>query len=506
MLGAHVNLFDHAAAGDPAELAGLDAEERGRHRSSERFVRDLSGYMKIQATRPQTVAYGLTDSPVGQLAWIVEKFREWTDSAKVPEDAVDRDLILTNVIVLLADPDRGLLGPVLLRDGRRTCRWHVSTGRLRRRCRCRSGSRCSRTRRSRRSAGWPSGTSQHRAVERVRPRRALPGAGGAGPVRRGPPGLPPDDRPVGGMTPGIEDFRTVGRRLSNWGRWGRADERGTVNLITPELLVAAARLVSQGRGVRPRHPAGRHRPAVRQRAHQPGAPDVRDRAEQVFPGGFRFADDYIFMGLQSSTQWDALAHVYYDEQYYNGFPAAGTTVKGGSRCTIDRQAAGIAGRGVLLDIAGLHGVDWLETGTVITPEDLDAACAAQNVSVGAGDILLFRTGWRRKFLHRRRCPGVHGRRTRPRPAVLRMAARAGRGGGRFGQLGDRGTAQRGRGALLNVHMILIRDMGMSLCEILDLEQLTADCLADGCWEFLFVAPPLPISRAVGSPVNPLALK
>jgi kynurenine formamidase len=61
-------------------------------------------------------------------------------------------------------------------------------------------------------------------------------------------------------------------------------------------------------------------------------------------------------------------------------------------------------------------------------------------------------------------------------------------------------------ALLSVHMILIRDMGMSLCEILDLERLTADCMADGSWEFLFVAPPLPISRAVGSPVNPLALK
>jgi epoxide hydrolase len=63
------------------------------------FAADLSGYMKVQSTRPQTLAYGLTDSPVGQLAWIVEKFREWTDSAEVPEDAVDRDQLLTNVML-----------------------------------------------------------------------------------------------------------------------------------------------------------------------------------------------------------------------------------------------------------------------------------------------------------------------------------------------------------------------------------------------------------------------
>jgi epoxide hydrolase len=63
------------------------------------FVAELSGYMKLQSTRPQTLAYALTDSPVGQLAWVVEKFREWTDSAELPEDAVDRDQMLTNVMI-----------------------------------------------------------------------------------------------------------------------------------------------------------------------------------------------------------------------------------------------------------------------------------------------------------------------------------------------------------------------------------------------------------------------
>ena len=308
------------------------------------------------------------------------------------------------------------------------------------------------------------------------------------------------------VTTELEDFRTVGRRLRNWGRWGEQDERGTVNLITPQLLVAAARLVTKGAVFNLGIPLDENGPQCGNGRINPVHLMSETGSEQVFPGGFRYADDYIFMGLQSSSQWDALAHVYYDEQYYNGFPAAGTTVKGASRCTIDKQAAGIVGRGVLLDIAALKGVDWLETGTVITPEDLDAACRAQDVSVGAGDILLFRTGWRRKFLQ-------------DGDAAAFMAGEPGLGQRCCEWLSERDVAAVGsdnwaievlpseaEDAILAVHMILIRDMGMSLCEILDLEELTADCRADGRWEFLFAAPPLPISRAVGSPVNPLAIK
>ena len=108
----------HPPAGDPSELAGLSETDQARLGQLARFVADLSGYMKLQSTRPQTLSYGLTDSPVGQLAWIVEKFREWTDSAEVPEDAVDRDQLLTNVTHLLADRDGGILRALLLR-GRR---------------------------------------------------------------------------------------------------------------------------------------------------------------------------------------------------------------------------------------------------------------------------------------------------------------------------------------------------------------------------------------------------
>src|SRR5262249_43630673 len=97
--GAHVNFLLTIPSGDPAELGQLTDSDRARLHRLSRFLQDQSGYMKLQATRPQTLAYALTDSPAGQLAWIIEKFKEWTDSDKVPEDAVDRDLLLTNATI-----------------------------------------------------------------------------------------------------------------------------------------------------------------------------------------------------------------------------------------------------------------------------------------------------------------------------------------------------------------------------------------------------------------------
>lgn len=115
--------------------------------------------------------------------------------------------------------------------------------------------------------------------------------------------------------------------------------------------------------------------------------------DQHYPGAFHYADDYVFMPLQAASQWDGLAHVFYDE-LYNGFPSDDVGPHGAKHCSIDKMAKGIVGRGVLLDIARLKGVRWLEQGDVVTPADLDAAAARQGVEVKAGDILLFRTGWR----------------------------------------------------------------------------------------------------------------
>ncbi|CAL9623970.1 hypothetical protein SUDANB58_05901 (plasmid) [Streptomyces sp. enrichment culture] len=99
VIGVHVNMLMTFPSGDPAELAGLDERDLERLGGLARFDAELSGYMKLQQTRPQTLAYALTDSPAGQLAWIVEKFRDWTGATERPEDAVDRDRLLTNVTI-----------------------------------------------------------------------------------------------------------------------------------------------------------------------------------------------------------------------------------------------------------------------------------------------------------------------------------------------------------------------------------------------------------------------
>ncbi|WET82509.1 epoxide hydrolase [Amycolatopsis sp. QT-25] len=97
--GVHVNMLPTTPSGEPGELDGLSEQDQARLAQSQRFYDDLSGTMKLHSTRPNTVSYALTDSPVGQLAYIAEKFKDWTDSAEAPEDAVDKDLLLTIVTI-----------------------------------------------------------------------------------------------------------------------------------------------------------------------------------------------------------------------------------------------------------------------------------------------------------------------------------------------------------------------------------------------------------------------
>ena len=301
-------------------------------------------------------------------------------------------------------------------------------------------------------------------------------------------------------------FREVGRELRSWGRWGDADERGTLNLLTPERVVAAAALIRRGDVF----PLGI---PIDARTPQPGGlrnPPMRVMTEtgvgQELPGGFHYADDYVHMALQSATQWDALAHVYYDDQLYNGFPASSVTPRGAARCGIDRHGSGVVGRGVLLDLPASLGVPWLECGQAILPDDLDAAARRQQVTVGAGDVLLVRTGW----LRRVREEGLTRELSFREPGLGLDTAR---------WLADHDVAAvacdnfavevvppEERGTMLPLHLVLIRDLGLTLGEMFDLEALADDCAEDGRYEFFFSAPPLPFTNGVGSPLNPVAVK
>jgi hypothetical protein len=144
----------------------------------------------------------------------------------------------------------------------------------------------------------------------------------------------------------VEDFREIGRRLSNWGRWdvdGRRDERGTTNLLTPERIAAATGLVRDGKVFDLGIPFGPGGP-------QPGGGRINPvllfsetGADQNYPGPFHYADDYVFMPLQSASHWDGPAHVFYDDLLYNGFPASDVSPHGAKHLSIENQAKGLGG-------------------------------------------------------------------------------------------------------------------------------------------------------------------
>jgi kynurenine formamidase len=309
---------------------------------------------------------------------------------------------------------------------------------------------------------------------------------------------------------GMESFREVGKRLSNWGRWGPDDRLGALNHITPERRAAGAGLARTGKLFDLGLPVGAKgiQPSGGSRVNPVHLMNITSLDLRGRPDNACVADDFIFMPLQSVTQWDGLAHFGYDGMLYNGVPAdTVTTMHGSTVLSIDQIAAsGPAGRGVLLDIARLRGVDRFPRGFGITPADLDEAEATQGVKVGAGDILLVRTGWLRHFtvddsvaafwdgaagLDLACADWLHAR---------DVAAVCSDNWG----IERRDPTEATSG--LPLHCVLIRDMGMSLGEIFVLDELAADCAEDGVWEFFLAAPPLKVVGGVGTPITPLAIK
>ena len=308
----------------------------------------------------------------------------------------------------------------------------------------------------------------------------------------------------------MDRVRAVAKRVSNWGRWGKADERGTLNLITPEVVKRAAACVRTGRvfslglafgadGPQSGTVVGRFNPQHYMTAI--GAPFGA-------PGGFHYSDDVICMPLQCATQWDSLAHVHYDGLLYNGVPAAeALSAAGAAKNGIDKLAVdGIVSRGVLLDLPRLKGLGRLAPSTVITPADLDAAVAKQRVAIHPGDIVIVRTGHLQIFqeggdkeIYLWQGPGlgidcIEWLRARDVAAIC----------------ADNTAIEvmpcEDPDVFYPVHLLGIRDMGMPFGEMFDLETLAEDCASDGQWDFLLSAPPLKVSGGIGSPLNPLAVK
>ena len=308
------------------------------------------------------------------------------------------------------------------------------------------------------------------------------------------------------VTEAVEKYR-------NWGKWGPDDELGTLNYITPQKIVAAAQLVKQGKVIAmglamdangpQTGDIGRFNPIHQMLAT---GTDVAAGLQDEIPGGLGYADDTITMPLQGGSQWDALSHIYDRGRMWNDRPSTVVGAAGATVCGIETMRDKIVSRGVFLDMPLYKGVETLEPGCGITEEDLEGCLAKEGVSVSSGDIVVIRTGqlgWCLKngwgtyaggdapglafstldWIHRNELAAIAtdtwGAEVRPNEIPDTMQP---------------------------CHVVWIPNMGLLVGEILNLEDLSADCAADGIYEFLFVAPPLPVTGGVGSPINPQAIK
>lgn len=308
---------------------------------------------------------------------------------------------------------------------------------------------------------------------------------------------------VVGATPGAPN---------NWGRFGAHDQRGTANLLTPERVARAASLVRAGKRFSLALPIGPPTPGG-YRA-EPAHLYRFAAGDGVIGGGrggarYQVSDDYIFMALQASTQVDGFGHVGADATLYNGYWAGMVTAAGGARrLGIHHLADGIVGRAVLLDVARSLGVDHLEPGFPIGPDELDGAARAQDTTIEPGDIVLVRTGhlgWKYGLsagdpaAASRHEPGISPRAIPWLHAhdVAMIAVDNAACSVVPPEPGDE---------FLTFHVAALRDLGLLIGELFELDELATDCAEDGVYDGLFVAAPMPVVGGSGSPLNPIFMK
>jgi kynurenine formamidase len=292
------------------------------------------------------------------------------------------------------------------------------------------------------------------------------------------------------------DVLAFHQTLSNWGRWGDEDELGALNLITREVTAVGAATVRSGRTVSCARPL-----------------DTRPSADNPLPVAHHMTGtstegmgaDYFAISPHgfSTSHIDALCHIFHEGQLYNGYPAEAVTAHGATKLGIDQLRAGVVTRGVLLDIPALRGVDALEPGEPIFPEDLEAAEKKAGLEVQPGDALLVRTGrwaWRRA-----NGPWDVG----SLAAGLDASCLPWLRGRDVAALGSDGVSDvlpsRVDGVGMPIHTVVIVAMGVHLLDNLDLDNLATACAEEARWEFLFTVAPLVLRRGTASPVNPIAL-
>ena len=315
----------------------------------------------------------------------------------------------------------------------------------------------------------------------------------------------------------MNDIRAAAERLKNWGRWGPTTEIGTLNHTRAEDVVAAARLVQKGKvmslalpydsrgpqGAKTKYPTlGRFNPIhLMIRSGTDAFSGVLDHRK------IRGADDIIIMPTQQNAVGRARPHFLCSDQMWNGYDCRTVTSFGAQKCGIEKTREKMVGRGVLFDIPRMLGQQYLPDGFAITNEMLERAERHFGAEVRRGDYLLVRTGQIEAMLAAETWDGYSGGdapglafETLDWLQTKQVAAIA------TDTWGAEVRPNETEEANQPWHWISIPIMGLTVGEIFNLGELAKDCAEDERYECMFVAPALPVTGAVGSPVNPLAIK
>jgi kynurenine formamidase len=295
------------------------------------------------------------------------------------------------------------------------------------------------------------------------------------------------------------DVDSLMKELSNWGRWGKDDQLGTLNLITPEKRVQAAGLVKTGTAV------SLARNVEKRSAADNPMPFLHKMLSTGTGDGDQWATDSYSVSYHgiAHTHMDALCHLVHEGKLYNGFSRETIAEAGAGKLSIHHVKQGIFTRGILMDIPRLRGVKYLEPGTPIYPEDLTAWENRAGVKVGRGDVVFIRTGkWARR--------DEVGAWSHSKEGLAGLHASCAK------WLRDRDVAMLGSDAASDVmpsqvtdvaqpvHLLTLNAMGMPIFDNCDLEEVGKTCEQLKRWEFLITAAPLPVEGGTGSPLNPIA--
>lgn len=306
----------------------------------------------------------------------------------------------------------------------------------------------------------------------------------------------------------LDEFEALAEQVSNWGRWGDDDQRGTLNLIASPVITRAAASVQTGQVFSLAMTLSLNGP-------QDGSPPpgrinpVRtmlaiNTPMSGSPNAARYSDDIVVTPTQTATHWDALAHTTFRGVMYNGFPETAVDASGATKLGIE-SAGEIVSRGVLLDVARHQGVDALPGRFAVTKAVLEAVEEAQGSPVERGDIVLIRTGQASFFLR-----GDVSRYRRPVAACdydtalyfhQREVAAVAIDNAPFELL-----PANVEEVVLPLHVLNLVYAGLMQGENFVLEELAAACAEDRRYTFLLSATPERFLRSTGGLVNPVAVR